>query len=189
MDDINAFDIEPFHLPFPSDFADEPDEDVLARANSMCGAAEAIMAATIASNQQVPITTDDRLLSTIASESEVTIAGVTSTAVALHLTALLNEYDMTVVQNAQQLRNFCTNILIDKAATGKSEATQLRAVEMLGKIKDVALFEERSTVLVEHMSSDEIKKRLREKVGRLRGIVTASQLQPITDVTPIDNQT
>jgi hypothetical protein len=161
-----------FHLPFPVDYEDELDSEVLSRANAMCGAAEAIFAAMVQSGQTPTITPDDRLLATNALDSRAAVATIQKTAIALHITALLSELDMPVVQNAQQLRNLCTNKLVQLATEGEKETTQLRAIELLGKIKDVGLFEERSTVLVEHMTTSDLQTRLREKVASLRGYVS-----------------
>jgi hypothetical protein len=161
-----------FHLPFPVDYEDELDSEVLSRANAMCGAAEAIFAAMVQSGQ-TPLATN-------ALDSRAAVATIQKTAIALHITALLSELDMPVVQNAQQLRNLCTNKLVQLATEGEKETTQLRAIELLGKIKDVGLFEERSTVLVEHMTTSDLQTRLREKVASLRGYVS-----DVVDVTPI----
>jgi hypothetical protein len=39
---------------------------------------------------------------------------------------------------------------------------------MLGKMSDVALFTERSEVLITHQSSDDLKSKLKEKLQKLR---------------------
>lgn len=168
-----------FRLPLPADFEDEKFESIQERANAFCGAAERIVASAVSTNQPVCITEQERQHSIDVFSGNKPVGGLKTTAEYIHLTALLNAYDMSVVQSAQQLRNFCTNILIDKAGTGKTEQVQLRAVEMLGKIKDVALFEERSTILIEHMTTEDIQKGLREKINRMRSMTT----QEVTDVT------
>lgn len=172
-----AFEPQIFRLPFPPDYEDEPFESVQARASALCGAAEAIYAAATASNQTIVVPEADAQRARDIFSGTAPVSTQPTTAEYLHLTALLQAYDMTVVQSAQQLRNFCTNILIDKAATAKTDQAQLRAVEMLGKIKDVALFEERSTILVEHMTTEQIQQALREKVNRMRSAATATDVK------------
>lgn len=157
-----------FVLPFPPDLEDELPSSVAERFNAMCGAAEQIYKYATESGQQIVIPDDAALKSRDIFSGVTPLPKTITTAEQLHLTALLQAYDVTVVQNAQQLRNFCTNILIQKAAQGSSDQVQLRAVEMLGKVKDVALFEERSTVLVEHMTTEQIQDKLREKINRMR---------------------
>lgn len=178
-----AYQPEVFQLPFPADFNDEPWESMLTRASALCGAAEAIYDLAAQSGQPIQpsvITPEVRETSTAVFTGQTTPAAITTTAEALHLTALLQAYDLPIVQNANQLRNFCTNILIETAGDRENKnSDRLRAVEMIGKIKDVALFEERSTILVEHMTTEEIQKQLRDKVANLR-----SRVSKAVDVTP-----
>lgn len=154
---------------------------MLERAKTLCLTAEHILALMVESGQTPSITEDDREISRRLFDGTTPLSHIPAsvpTGIALHLAGLLNQYDVTVVQSAEQLRNLCTNILIEKATKGKTEQVQLRAVEMIGKIKDVGLFEERSTVLVEHMTTDDIKSRLKEKIGRLSAAAATA-----TDVT------
>jgi hypothetical protein len=44
----------------------------------------------------------------------------------------------------------------------------MKAIEMLGKMSDVALFTERSEVLITHQSTDDLKSKLKEKLQKLR---------------------
>lgn len=178
----NAYEPTVSRIPMPADFSDEKDEAVLDRARTLCATAEDILRKMVESGQNPDIDEDDRIVSREIFDTG-TVPPALSTPIALHLTALLNTYDMVVVQSAEQLRNLCTNILVEKAVKGRTEQVQLRAVEMLGKIKDVGLFEERSTVLVEHLSTDQLKDKLREKIGRLY------QQSDITTVNPIEPAT
>jgi hypothetical protein len=183
-----AFEPEIFRIPFPSDFDDENPADLIARANALCGAAEAIAGACAASGQPLPTpTAQERDAAHIAFSNPTAsnLAASQTTAATMLLTAMLNEFDTPVVQNAQQVRNFVTNNLIMLASDGKTEGTRVRCLELLGKIKDVGLFEERSTVLVEHMTTDQIKEKLREKFSRIKQLNSIpSSTQSITDVVP-----
>lgn len=170
-----AFEPEVFRLPFPGDFDDATYASIAARASALLGAAETIFQNAASSGQTIDIPGSARELSRDIFAGAGYVSSIRTTAEAVHLTALLNAYDITVVQNAQQLRNFCTNILIDKAATAAKDSDRLRAVEMLGKIKDVALFEERSTVLVHQMTTDQIKTTLRDKYASLRAKAAQAQ--------------
>lgn len=188
--DDNAYEPAVLPIPFPADFADEKDADVLARASTLCATAEEILKRMVESNQTPTIDEDEKVIARqIFDEGPSRIPATQNmpTGIALHLTALLSSYDLTVVQSAQQIRNLCTNLLIEKAVKGKTEQVQLRAVEMLGKIKDVGLFEERSTVLVEHLTTDELKTKLKEKIGRLKHLATeAVDVIPTPDLNPTD---
>jgi len=166
-------------VPQPATFEDAKDDSPLAKAESIAATAEVIFQRAQQSGQTIAVPDADAHLARHIFNNPDRLDSVQTTATAIHLTALLQEYDHTVVSNAQQIRNLCTNILIEKATKGKTEQVQLRAVELLGKIKDVGLFEERSTVVVEQMPTEEIKKRLLEKLGAIY-----QRAQPITDVTP-----
>lgn len=173
--DIAAFEPAVFKLPFPEDFEDATYTSFVDRFDAMMGAAESIHRNATASGQQITISEDERAIPRDVFSGALPPSSITTTAESIHLCALLNAYDLNVVKSAQQLRNFCTNILIDKAANGKTEAVQLRAVEMIGKIKDVALFEERSTVLVAQMTTEDIKKALHDKLAGLRSAIAEAQ--------------
>lgn len=172
MDALSAFEPEVFKLPFPADFEPATYADIVQRADALLGAATAIFQQATQSGQSITISENARTISRDVFAGAYPISNIQTTAEGIHLAALLNAYDITVVQNAQQLRNFCTNILIDKAATAAKDSDRLRAVEMLGKIKDVALFEERSTVLVANMSTEQIQTALLDKVAALRSRVS-----------------
>jgi hypothetical protein len=184
----NAYEPTIVRVPLPADFEDERDEDVLSRANTLCATAERLVELMVASGQNpaAAVSEENQL-----EARDIFSVGPASlppanvlTGTALHLTALLTTYDMAVVQDAQQLRNFCTNILIEKAAKGKTESVQLRAVELLGKIKDVGLFEERSSILIGELSTDDIKSRIKDKIGRLRQLAEKTVDAEVVDITP-----
>lgn len=79
---------------------------------------------------------------------------------------LLNEYDEPAVKTSEQIRNYVTNRLIIETQ-GKIVEGRLRALEMLGKISDVALFTERREVTITNQTKESIEVRLREKLDKL----------------------
>lgn len=173
---LPAYEPEAFRLPFPADFEDVTYATVAQRAQALLGAAERIYDLAGQSNQTIAISEDARVLSRDVFAGAVPPDAIQTTAEALHLRALLDAYDITVVQSAQQIRNFCTNHLIGIAGDeANKKSDRLRAIEMLGKIKDVSLFEERSTVLVQNMTTEQIKEMLRTKVADLRSKVVHAQ--------------
>lgn len=90
------------------------------------------------------------------------ITAVQNSAIAQHLRALLTEYDEVVAQSAAQIRLFVTNGLLEEAAPGAKN--RLRALELLGKIREVGLFTERSEVTVKHQTTSELEQTVREKL-------------------------
>ena len=96
--------------------------------------------------------------------------------VALKLGALLNEYDKRVVLDATQARTYIMNRLLEISACGEAK-TELRALELFGKMSDVGAFTEKSEVTITHRTSGDIKEVLKEKITRLLAT-------DVEDVTP-----
>ena len=93
------------------------------------------------------------------------ISTVQNSATAVHLQALLSEYDVQVVKTAAQIRTYVTNSLIEEAAPGNKN--RIRALELLGKISEVGLFTERSEVTVKHQTTVELEQKVRDKIASL----------------------
>lgn len=91
-----------------------------------------------------------------------------TSAVGARLSALLNEYDKQVVQDAAQLRTYITNRLIEISNCGQTK-DELRALELLGKISDIGLFTEKSEITVTHTTSASLEHAIKDKINRLLG--------------------
>jgi len=83
-----------------------------------------------------------------------------------HLDTLLSEYDHMVIKDAQQVRTYVTNRLLEES-NDDDPKIRMRALELLGKITDVGLFTERQEVTVKHQSTEELEDLLRNKLSRL----------------------
>ena len=79
---------------------------------------------------------------------------------------ILQDFGHKVVQEAEQVRFLVTNKLV-QLTESPDPRVQLRALEMLGKIGDVGLFNERREVTVTHQTTDDVKERLRAKLQQL----------------------
>lgn len=86
--------------------------------------------------------------------------------VMLKLEALLTQYDHMVIQDAQQVRTYVTNRLLEETSDPDPKI-RLRAYELLGKISDVGLFTERKEVTVTHQTTEELTDLLRAKLNNL----------------------
>lgn len=82
---------------------------------------------------------------------------------ALMLKALLDEYDFDVVRNSQQLRSYIKLKLLELSLSNQ-EKTQLKALEMLGKLSDVGAFVERIEVNVTHRTTEDLENELAKKL-------------------------
>ena len=97
---------------------------------------------------------------------------------------ILAEFGQAVAENAVQIRHLVTNKLLLES-DGPDARIRLRALELLGKITDVALFTEKSEITVTHKSTSELRAQLK---GKLEKLVNPTTDDNITDVefTPID---
>lgn len=86
--------------------------------------------------------------------------------VALKLGALLSEYDKRVILDATQARTYIMNRLLELSGSGDAK-TELRALELMGKMSDIGAFTEKSEVTITHRSSTELKVVLEEKINKL----------------------
>jgi hypothetical protein len=103
--------------------------------------------------------------------------------VMLHLEAMLSTYDHMVIEDAQQVRTYVTNRLLEES-NDDDPKIRLRALEMLGKISEVALFTERTEVTVKHQSTEELENLLRNKLSSL----IDGEAQEIEDAIFVENQ-
>ena len=96
--------------------------------------------------------------------------------VALKLAALLTEYDHRVVVDATQARTYIMNRLLELSTCGDTKS-ELRALELIGKMSDIGAFTEKSEITITHRSSSDLQQVIEQKINRLLSI-------GITDVTP-----
>jgi hypothetical protein len=107
-------------------------------------------------------------------EHEVRSAG---TAMALKM--LMDEYDVEAVRNAAQLRNYIQMRLLLLSDSPK-EQTQLKALELLGKMSDVNAFAENLNVSVTHRTKEELEITLADKLHQLIGDIEDAVIVPET---------
>lgn len=79
---------------------------------------------------------------------------------------LVDEYAKEVFDSPQQARAFITNKLLEISTCGDPRH-ELRALELLGKLSDVAAFSEKSEVVVTAKSSADIDRQIKEKVNEI----------------------
>ena len=82
-----------------------------------------------------------------------------SSAVAMHLKALVTEYDHQVLESNIQARQYIVNRLLD-ISDPRNETKpmeQLKALELLGKVSEIGLFTERVEVNINHKSTEELE--------------------------------
>lgn len=81
--------------------------------------------------------------------------------VVMKLDALLTEYDYSIIEDANRLRNYVVNRLIEESTDKKNG---MKALELLGKLTEVGLFTERKEILITNQTTEDLEKRLQESL-------------------------
>lgn len=105
-------------------------------------------------------------------------AALATPAVAYAAKEFVQAYSARLAVEMSDIRVALTNKLMELANCGDPKF-ELKAIELLGKHSDIALFTERSEVTVNYKSSGDLEEAIKERVKRL---LNAS----VIDVTPVD---
>lgn len=95
------------------------------------------------------------------------------------LTAMLDAYDWEFVEQAKELRGYITAKILEETKHPDPKI-RLRALQMLGNIAEVGLFEERVKITKVDATAEELEKRIRERLANW--VPAAAQNQNVTDV-------
>jgi hypothetical protein len=106
-----------------------------------------------------------------------------------HLVAMLAAYDWEFVEQAKNLRGMAVAKILEE--TNHPDArVRLKALDMLGRITEVALFTERVEIKKADMSDSEIDKKIKEKLNKFMGVVDVEDVSEIapdeTDISTKD---
>jgi hypothetical protein len=97
-----------------------------------------------------------------------------------HLVAMLAAYDWEFVEQAKHLRGMAVAKILEE--TNHPDArVRLKALDMLGRITEVALFTERVEIKKADMSDSEIDKKIKEKLNKFMGVV---DVEDVTEIAP-----
>jgi hypothetical protein len=95
-----------------------------------------------------------------------------------HLVAMLAAYDWEFVEQAKNLRGMAVAKILEE--TNHPDArVRLKALDMLGRITEVALFTERVEIKKADMSDSEIDKKIKEKLNKFMGVVDVEDVSEI----------
>jgi hypothetical protein len=140
--------------------------------------ADAAAAASVAQQAFTALATP----TTDIKQKEALIALKTPSAVR-HLTGMLTAYDWEFVEQAKELRGYAVSQILEETKHPDARI-RLRALELLGRVTEIALFTDRVEVKKTEMSDNELDQRIKEKLSRFMGVVDASP----TDANVIDNE-
>ena len=98
------------------------------------------------------------------------LANVKAPAAVQHLVGMLTAYDWAFVEQAKELRGYAVAQILEEVKHPDARI-RLKALDMLGKVTEVALFTERVEVKKTQMSDVELETRIKEKLIRFMGVI------------------
>jgi hypothetical protein len=98
------------------------------------------------------------------------LANVKAPAAVQHLVGMLTAYDWAFVEQAKELRGYAVAQILEEVKHPDARI-RLKALDMLGKVTEVALFTERVEVKKAPMSDVELETRIKEKLNRFMGVI------------------
>ena len=177
-------------VPFPKDLRPDADFvgaklDALDRAKIACNTAVALknmgvdIQPTEEDKENARETFQEVVQEEKPSKRKVKQDTVKTNGAALHLAALLDEYDKEVVQEKAQLRVYVVNKLLEESVSPK-DSNRMRALELLGKAAE--LFTDKSEVTIKHESTEELEKKIQQ---RLDTILEGEWVNDVEDVEEV----
>jgi response regulator RpfG family c-di-GMP phosphodiesterase len=98
------------------------------------------------------------------------LANVKAPIAVQHLVGMLTAYDWAFVEQAKELRGYAVAQIL-KEVDHPDARIRLKALDMLGKVTEVALFTERVEVKKTQMTDTELETRIKEKLNRFMGVI------------------
>ena len=98
--------------------------------------------------------------------------------------AMVTGYQWEFVKQANELRSMSVAKIV-KETDHPDARIRLKALELLGKVTEVALFTDRVEVSKKEMSDEELEKRIREKLSKYMGKVDVVEVDEIEVVEKV----
>ena len=98
-----------------------------------------------------------------------------------HLTGMLTAYDWEFVEQAKELRGYAVSQILEETKHPDAKI-RLKALDMLGRVTEVALFTERVEVKNNTLSDAEIEAKIKDKINRFM------QVTDVIDVTTAEEE-
>ena len=93
---------------------------------------------------------------------------------------MVTAYQWKFVEQAEELRSMAVSHIV-KEIQHPDARIRLKALEMLGKVTEVALFTERVSVKSEDVTDEELDARIKEKLGRYMGAVDVVDVEELPE--------
>lgn len=93
-----------------------------------------------------------------------------------HLVGMLTAFDWQFVERAQEIRGYAVAQLLEETKHPDAKI-RLKALELLGKVTEVALFTERMEIKSTNVTDDELDRKIKEKLEALEKISDAEIIE------------
>lgn len=97
-----------------------------------------------------------------------------------HLVGMLTAYDWAFVEQARQMRGYAVAKILEDTEH-PDPRYRLKALEMLGRVTEVALFTERTEVKKVEMSDEEIESKIKAKLGKYMGAIEVAATEKVIE--------
>lgn len=107
-----------------------------------------------------------------------------------HLTGMLTAYDWEFVEQAKELRGYAVSQILEETKHPDAKI-RLKALDMLGRVTEVALFTERVEVKNNTLSDAEIEAKIKEKINRfmqVTDVIDVAESQDVVDEAPQNDE-
>jgi hypothetical protein len=100
-----------------------------------------------------------------AEKQKAALISIKTPAAVQHLTGMLTAYDWEFVHQAKEIRGYAVAKIMEETKHPDARI-RLKALDMLGKVTEVALFTDRVEITQKDASETEIEQRLRERLAK-----------------------
>ena len=97
---------------------------------------------------------------------------------------MLTAYDWAFVEQAKELRGYAVSQILEETKNPDTRY-RLKALEMLGKVTEVALCTERVEIKKTDMSDSELEQRIKEKLNKFMHVIDVVDV-PVNESTDAD---
>ena len=108
------------------------------------------------------------------------LANVKTPAAVQHLVGMLTAYDWAFVEQAKELRGFAVAKILEEVAHPDARI-RLKALDMLGRVTEVALFTERIEIKKTEMSDTELESRIKDKLNKFMHVIDVTDISEISE--------
>lgn len=121
-------------------------------------------------------------------EQRKALVQIKTPAAVRHLTGMLTAYDWEFVEQAKELRGYAVAQILEETKHPDAKI-RLKALDMLGKVTEVALFTERMEIKKTDLTDAEIEAKIKEKIGRFMQVTDVLDVEDVVEETKDAPQT